>query len=171
MEGSTLVSSTGTWADGPTMFAFQWYSCVDDLIVGHLTCTAIDGETSASYAIVHADVGKKLSVEVTASNSAGSDQSAFLTGLVQPDVTAPQTSFLRKPRARTSSHKATFAFESSEAGSTFQCKLDRGSWKACSSPKRLKRLKPGKHTFRVRAKDAVGNVDQTPAKRVWRIKA
>jgi hypothetical protein len=85
------------------------------------------------------------------------------------DKTPPQTTITKGPKARTHKRTVKFTFISSEAGSTFQCKLDRRPFKACRSPKKLKGLKPGKHVFKVRAKDAAGNVDPTPAKRVWRV--
>jgi hypothetical protein len=50
-----------------------------------------------------------------------------------------------------------------------QCRIDRGLWRACRSPRTYRNLKKGLHTFRVRARDAAGNVDATPAKRSWRI--
>jgi len=34
----------------------------------------------------------------------------------------------------------------------FECRLDGAKWAGCKSPKTYKRLKVGKHTFRVRAK-------------------
>ena len=37
------------------------------------------------------------------------------------------------------------------AGAKFECKLDNARWAKCSSPKTYKKLKVGKHTFRVRA--------------------
>ncbi|HEX7280353.1 MAG TPA: hypothetical protein VF255_12125 [Solirubrobacterales bacterium] len=46
--------------------------------------------------------------------------------------------------------KVRFTFSSDAGGATFQCKLDKGPYKACSSPKSYK-VKPGKHTFSVRA--------------------
>jgi hypothetical protein len=52
---------------------------------------------------------------------------------------------------------ATFTFTSDEAGSRFECKLDKGGFKACTSPARY-RVKLGAHVFQVRAIDAVGNV-------------
>jgi hypothetical protein len=58
----------------------------------------------------------------------------------------------------------TFKFTSSEDSSTFACKRDRGEWKRCSSPKKYS-ARRGDHTFRVRATDAAGNTDPTPAKR------
>lgn len=73
------------------------------------------------------------------------------------------------PSARTEAEKATFRFKSNEAGSSFQCKLDRKPWSGCRSPKTYRNLKPGKHTFKVRARDGAGNTDPSPAKRSWRV--
>lgn len=91
------------------------------------------------------------------------------TTVPPPDVTAPQTSIKSGPSARTEAEKATFRFKSNEAGSSFQCKLDRKPWSGCRSPKTYRNLKPGKHTFKVRARDGAGNTDPSPAKRSWRV--
>ena len=84
------------------------------------------------------------------------------------DTTAPETKITKKPKKRTTKRKAKFGFKSSEAGSTFQCKLDRKKFKTCSSPYK-KKVKVGKHKFKVRAIDAAGNVDPKPAKFKWRV--
>ena len=86
-----------------------------------------------------------------------------------PDTTAPETTITKHPKKKTFSHKAKFVFKSSEPGSTFKCKLDKKKWKACTSPKKYKNLKTGKHKFRVYAIDAAGNADPTPAKWKWKI--
>jgi large repetitive protein len=91
------------------------------------------------------------------------------TSAPPPDTTAPQTTIKSGPSGKTGSHKATFKFKSNEAGATFQCKLDGKKWASCRSPKTYKNLKDGKHTFRVKARDAAGNVDPSPAKRSWRV--
>jgi hypothetical protein len=108
-------------------------------------------------------------LEVHAEDSGG-DAGPAVTWTWKVDATAPNSMIRKKPPAQTTSRTARFAFRSSEAGSTFQCKLDRKAWKPCRSPKTYRNLKPGKHTFRVRAKDKAGNVDATPAKRIWRIR-
>lgn len=85
------------------------------------------------------------------------------------DKTAPQTKIVKGPKAKTDSTTARFKFNSDESGSSFQCKLDKKPFKACKSPKKYKKLKPGKHVFKVRAIDKAGNIDPTPAKRKFTI--
>jgi hypothetical protein len=86
-----------------------------------------------------------------------------------PDVTAPATS-LRKARISQAKRKATFRFSSREQGSTFSCRLDKQKPRTCTSPKTYRGLKPGKHVFRVKARDRAGNVDATPAVKRFKIK-
>jgi hypothetical protein len=89
--------------------------------------------------------------------------------LPAPDTTAPDTSIGSGPSGTSTSASASFSFNSSESGSTYECKLDGGSWASCSSPKSLSGLSEGAHTFYVRAKDAAGNVDASPASRTWTV--
>jgi hypothetical protein len=91
------------------------------------------------------------------------------TPTTAPDTTAPKTR-LRKARINQAKRRATFSFASGERGSKFQCKLDKRKFKPCTSPKTYKKLKPGKHVFRVKARDRAGNVDRTPTVRRFRIK-
>ena len=87
-----------------------------------------------------------------------------------PDTTAPDTTIDTGPSGTVTSSAASFAFSASESGSTFQCSLDSTTaYTACSSPKDYSDLAAGSHTFRVRAIDAAGNVDATPASRTWTI--
>lgn len=85
------------------------------------------------------------------------------------DNVAPSTKIRRGPGGSLDRGIAKFRFTSTEAGSTFTCKLDRRRAAGCRSPKRYKHLKPGRHTFRVWATDAAGNKDATPAKRTFRV--
>lgn len=79
-----------------------------------------------------------------------------------PDKTAPETTITKAPKRKVKKGKVKVAFSSSESGGTFECKLDSGDYKACSSPATF-RVKRGKHSILVRATDAAGNVDATPA--------
>ncbi|MGC1165817.1 MAG: hypothetical protein WA862_06905, partial [Solirubrobacterales bacterium] len=87
------------------------------------------------------------------------------------DTSAPETTILSGPEASGTAASASFAFSSSESGSSFGCKLDSGSWGACATPKAYSALAPGSHAFSVRASDAAGNVDATPATRTWTVEA
>lgn len=83
------------------------------------------------------------------------------------DKQAPETIKGKGPKRKITKRTARFTF-SSEPGATFRCALDRRPFRACKSPLKLKRLKRGKHTLRVAAVDAAGNVDPTPA--TWKFK-
>ncbi len=85
------------------------------------------------------------------------------------DTTAPETSLTGGPADSTTTTDASFAFSSSEPSSTFECRLDGGSWGICSSPRSYTGLALGAHVFDVRATDATGNVDASPASRSWTI--
>ena len=60
-----------------------------------------------------------------------------------PDTTAPKVTITKAPKAKSTSTTAKFKFKANEAGSNFQCKLDKGKFKNCRSPKTYKKLKPG----------------------------
>ncbi len=85
-----------------------------------------------------------------------------------PDVTAPATK-LRSTQIQQATGKATFRFASGEPGSRFSCKLDKKPARPCSSPKSYRKLAPGKHVFRVTARDRAGNRDATPAVKRFKI--
>lgn len=87
------------------------------------------------------------------------------------DTDAPQTTITKMPKAKTTKTTAKFKFSADEQGSKFQCKLDKGAFKNCSSPAKYKRLDPGKHKFRVFAVDAAGNEDGSPAKYAFKVLA
>jgi len=85
------------------------------------------------------------------------------------DTTAPDTQITAGPKRKSKKRRATFSFTSSEPGSRFECSLDGASFAACASPLELKAGK-GKHRFDVRAVDAAGNLDPTPAVQRWKVK-
>ncbi|WP_448545731.1 choice-of-anchor D domain-containing protein [Roseiflexus sp.] len=85
------------------------------------------------------------------------------------DATPPDTTILSGPTGAISVTSVTFTFTSTETGSTFQCRLNGGSFVSCTSPHIISGLVNGSQTFEVRAIDAVNNVDPTPATRSWTV--
>ena len=88
---------------------------------------------------------------------------------VTPDTTPPETSLTAGPSGATRATSAELSFASTETGAVFECRLDAGAWEACSSPRSYTGLADGSHNFSVRARDAAGNTDQTPASRTWTV--
>ena len=82
---------------------------------------------------------------------------------------SPNTLIDAGPKKKTKKKKAKFRFSSNESPVAFQCKLDSGSFEACTSAAKFK-VKKGKHELHVRAIDAANNVDPTPASYSWKVR-
>ena len=98
-------------------------------------------------------------LQVYARDLAGNDDlsPASYTWIV--DLTKPNTRITLAPKATTTSRTAKFKFTSTEAGSTFKCKLDAKPWAVCGASKTYTGLKKGRHTLKVKAIDKAGNED------------
>ncbi len=107
--------------------------------------------------------------EVRAKNSAGTTDPTPAKRTWTVDATSPETTISSGPSGAVNSSSASFSFSSSESGATFECSLDGSAWSSCSSPSSYTNLADGSHTFEVRAKDAAGNTDSTPASRTWTV--
>lgn len=89
--------------------------------------------------------------------------------LTVADTIAPDTS-ITKVTVKNAKRRATVRFSADEAGASFRCRLDSGETLDCSSPRTYRHLSRGSHQVRVRAVDAVGNVDPSAAVATFRIK-
>jgi PKD domain/Bacterial Ig-like domain len=85
------------------------------------------------------------------------------------DTTAPNTTIDSGPSGTTNDSTPTSTFSSSESGSTFQCQVDSGAWAGCASPWTTSALSNGAHSIAVRATDAAGNTDASPATRSFTV--
>jgi hypothetical protein len=92
---------------------------------------------------------------------------------VVTDELPPETALDGTPNSTTGSLVATFEFSGSDNLSpvTFECSVDGGSYVSCASPFSTSTLSVGSHTFAVRAVDALGNIDLTPASYSWTIES
>jgi hypothetical protein len=124
-------------------------------------------------------------VQIRAEDGAGNQDPTsatrtFTVDAEQPppaDTTAPQTTIDSGPGAKAKKGKPKFTFFSDENGSSFECSLVKkgkaAKFATCSSPQsyKLKRKKKTtKYTFSVRATDAAGNTDATPATAGFKVK-
>lgn len=88
------------------------------------------------------------------------------------DAIAPETTIDSNPPNPSGSNSATFTFSGTDsiapdAVASFECDLDGSGFSTCTSPQTYNSLSEGSHTFQVRAKDAGGNVDPSPASYTW----
>lgn len=83
----------------------------------------------------------------------------------------PETLITFGPAFKTRKRKVLFQFTDAtgQPGTSFLCRIDRKAWHACSSPQRLRRLRRGKHVFKVKAENAVGAWEAQPTKRSFKV--
>lgn len=85
----------------------------------------------------------------------------------------PQTRITFGPAFKTRIHRPVFRFTDAtgQQDTKFICKLDRATWKSCSSPFKLPKVALGKHLFRVKGVNAVGVWEAKPTKRKFKLVA
>jgi RHS repeat-associated protein len=111
--------------------------------------------------------GSEYHYRVVASNAAGTAKGADKT---LKTTHPPQTTITSTTPNYTDHKEKPIEFESSQAGSTFKCGLDKGEMltESCTSPySPTEHLAEGPHTFVVAAVNPEGQADQTPAKYVF----
>jgi hypothetical protein len=146
--------------------------------VDHFEC-ALDGQAfqtcpTAGRSYTNVSDGQHTFAVRAVDAAANADPSpARITWTI--DTTAPETVIDSGPTGVfatpmvTNDQTPTFSFSSNEASATFACTLDAGSSRPCSSPYTASKLADGGHTFSVRATDAAGNADPTPATRSFTV--
>jgi Ca2+-binding RTX toxin-like protein/predicted lipoprotein with Yx(FWY)xxD motif len=109
----------------------------------------------------------------TASDGSPGEVSASVELFGGTAVAAPQTTIMSGPSGVTADRTPSFVFRSSAAGSSFACSLDQGvvRFSSCRSGVTFGPLVDGSYTFRVRATDAAGHTDATPATRTFTVRA
>jgi hypothetical protein len=79
------------------------------------------------------------------------------------DTFAPETTLSSTPPPRTNLASLPFVVASNEAGITFEARVDAGAYSTVPATFTLSGLGEGPHTIEVRARDAAGNIDASPA--------
>ena len=99
------------------------------------------------------------------------DRSDVLTGCENVSLPPPDTGSIAGPTRVKKGKRPVFTFGSPAAGAAFECAVDDGPFKPCTSPLRIKthKLAPGRHTLSVRAVQPAGNTDPTPSTLRFRV--
>ncbi|MDX5417770.1 MAG: Ig-like domain-containing protein [Hymenobacteraceae bacterium] len=95
-----------------------------------------------------------------------------LKPLLEPnaaDTKAPETTIVSKPAAISNSNSATFEFASNEAKVYYEMSLNGAAFATTTNPLTLSNLADGTYNISVRAVDAAGNKDSSPATYTWTI--
>lgn len=104
-----------------------------------------------------------------ASSSGGSKQpSTYGSGIA---YVRPVVKITFGPAFKTRARRPAFRFRdrTGQPNTRFKCRIDRQRWRSCRSPRRLKKLRKGRHVFRVKAINAVGQRSKRPARRVFKV--
>ncbi len=166
--GITSPANGATYAQGQAITASYACHAGDGAVLK--TCA---GPAANGAAVDTATLGSH-SFDVDAEDSLGSKTSKEIsyTVVAKAPLAAPNTILGSHPKKTIKSKgkkvKVKFTFSSDVPGATFECKLDKGSFAPCTSPKTYK-VKVGKHTFSVDAVGAAG-ADQTPATFKFKVK-
>ncbi|MBZ4371083.1 Ig-like domain-containing protein [Corallococcus sp. AS-1-6] len=164
-SGEVLTSAspviTGTAEPGSTV-----YLVLDNgAPLGPVLVNA-QGEWSYPVQATLADGSHTLSA--TSTDAAGNTSPPVsLTFIIDTD--APDTTIESGPAQPSNSASATFEFSSTGGGIGYECSVDDAAFSACDSPFTLDNLSEGEHTLAVRAVDAAGNADPTPAEYTWTV--
>lgn len=105
---------------------------------------------------------------VQAVDSVGNIQPVPTTFTWTIDNVLPQTFITPRGTNPTASPTKTFVLTANKPA-TFRCSIDGRPFVSCPSTYTTPALPDGTHTLRVRAVDAAGNVDSTPASSTWTI--
>src|SRR5262249_51840298 len=111
--------------------------------------------------------GRTYAIAVSGSDGAWGRFTLSLVEAQIADVFPPQTYI--GWHKRLGPRRIRFRFSTAEPGASFACRLDRRPFQPCRSPVTFARLGAGSHRFAVKATDAAGNVDLSPATYRFRV--
>ncbi len=136
--GSTLTATTGNWTGTVSTYAYQWVRCESDGgSADGSNCAMVSSATNPTYALVAADVGKRMRIRVTASNSDGSATVASnATDVVKEQSTAVAPANTGAPAVTGTPTQSTYLH------------VSNGSWSG---------TQPIEYSYRWLSCDAAGN--------------
>ncbi len=160
----SFPADSATYSQGQAVSAV--YSCSAGEGAGLKACA---GPVANGSVFDTATLGPHtFTVDAEDSDGDKSAQSVTYTVVEAPPDTILGSHPKKTIKTKKSKVKVKFSFSSDPAGTTFECKLDKGVFALCTSPKTYK-VKPGTHTFSVEAV-STGGIDPTPASVSFKVK-
>jgi photosystem II stability/assembly factor-like uncharacterized protein len=178
---ATVYVGNGNWVYRSTDAGFRWYqtspqkNCLGypDCMV---TALAIDAAGSGTL------YAGTFDGRVHKSTDGGVSWAAIGLAPTPADATAPDTSIVSAVDGAGASVVAgaatlernimlSFTGMDNVSVSSFTCRIDAGAFAPCSTPVTYSALTLGNHRFEVRAADAAGNQDNSPAAFEWSVDA
>jgi hypothetical protein len=108
-------------------------------------------------------------IEVRAIDPVGNVDPTPATYTWEVDTMPPDTTIVVSEPTPTTDPTGDFVFGSNEMNVTYECSIDGGAFVPCPEMFSTQSLPDGTHTIEVRATDAAGNVDPTPASYTWEV--
>lgn len=176
-DGIGLGTSIGQFPYRATLNAF-YLMRVNPLADGETATFNSAGTVSDSYVLVNADVEPDCDRDGFGDETQDPAIAPVAScGFIARDTTAPDARIDKAPKKKIKTRKqlakVKISFSADDPVARFECKLDKQAYRPCSSPKSYRIKATGhlrKHAFSVRAIDAAGNIDPTPAMRTFRVK-
>jgi hypothetical protein len=162
-ETRPTFTFSGTDAHGPVTFLCS----IDTGTASFGACSGPgNSDTPSSPLAAGAHVFRARGADA-AGNTATATRS-FTVQAPQPPA-PPDTAITKGPKKKTTKRRPKFKFTSTQAGSTFQCKLDKGKFAPCTSPFLPPKLRLGKHVLKVQAVGPTGVPDPAPAVKKFKV--
>ena len=187
-EGDVVSAAAGTVVTSPTRIPARAGDIIGIYSVsgrcfrmaGGYSYASLAGDPPVGTTQTFSVVASPLQFDVAANLEPDTDQDGFgdETQDCAPndpnraeDCVSPTAAITGGPKLKTRKKQATFTFTGTDARAvaSFECSLNGAPFASCTSPHGVKGKK-GKNFFAVRAKDAAGNVDATPASFGWKVK-
>jgi hypothetical protein len=165
-QAMSFDASTSACADTPCT-----YTWVDDGSDGQGgTDWPLGSGKTMSFTFQNAGTKNvRVTVADADGDSATTVKAITVTSAPANDTTPPDTTITAGPAGPTNDTTPSFSFTANESASTFECRVDSASWASCTSPWTTSALATGNHSVSVRATDAAGNTDASPATRAFSI--
>jgi Bacterial Ig-like domain len=167
---------TGTTTDTTPTFTFSatdsvgpiTFQCsIDTGTASFAACSGPGNSDTPSSPLGAGSHTFRVQATDAAGNSAVATRS-FTVEIPQPPA-PPDTAITKGPKKKTTKRRPKFKFTSTQAGSTFQCKVDKGQFARCTSPFKPPKLGLGKHVLKIRAIGPTGVADPSPATKKFKV--